>query len=488
MLPVRFAGPLVLDEHCSYWIVDGPAGGTISNRSLGYAATPPLSSWVQSLSLSLLGKSEFTFRLPSVLAYLAAIGATFLLGSALDNRTTGGLAALLVAWHPDALQEVRLARPYGLLLLLSALLLWGSVRWSRLPVSRLGPAVTVLSAAALLWTHYVAALLVVAAGAVLLFSRGPDPFAPPLRRLHVTAAGLLIMVISLPLWPAVLRMLEWSPFLNYRTQDPGWADLISPVWRGAIPAGVILALLPVRRVRSEHVHRTRLVLTTAAWGLLPVLLLVLLARGDMTSLADPRYRVPFVVAGSCFITQFLQWRSPSRLWTTAACVLMLGSAWWMTGSRPWDPGRLGDPLGGEWRDLATRVEREGRTGEPLFVQGGLIEARLVPALSDDAAFLEYVACRASRFYLPSEHPRIGLPFLWNPQTGVTDVFRARLRTLPESGHESFWLACALDTDLNRNSWEGMQSLALQEGYTVIAQEQYPQTILQRYRRASEGAP
>lgn len=480
MSPLWFAGPLSLDEHCSYWIVAGPSGGSICTRSLQYAATPPLSSWMQRLSLAAFGKSEFAFRLPSALCYLAAIGMTFLVGTTLDSRTTGGLAALLVAWHPEALQDVRLARPYGLLLLLSAMLLWGAACWWARPASRWGPALVVVSAIALLWTHYVAVLLLATVGGALLMARGSSPAGIRPRRVHVLGAGLVIALATLPLLPAVQRMAEWSPFLNYRQQAPPLSELVGPVWWSTAAAALVVSLLPGRRTADEQASGRRLTLIAAAWGLLPVLVLALLAHGDLTSLANPRYRVPFVVGGSCCITAIIRWRAPRDGWAIAACTVVIIFAWWIGGVWPWDLGRLNDPLAAEWKDLAERIDRAGRAGEPVFVQGGLIESSLVPAMYDDQAFLEYVACRTSRFYLESEHPRIGLPFLWDQQSGVTDAFRQRLQNLPASGHRSFWLACALDTDLNRNSCDGLQRLAAQAGYEVVAEEKYPQTLLQRY--------
>jgi hypothetical protein len=485
MWPLWTGGPLVLDEHCSYWIVDAETPGTIYSRSLSHAATPPLSSWLQWLSLSLLGKSEVAFRLPSALCYLGAIGVTFLVGAALDRPMTGGLAALFVAWHPEALTEVRLARPYGLLLLLSALLLWGAARWWQAPASRTGPVTVGLSAAALLWTHYVAALLVATVGAVLFVSRGPGIAATRASQKHVVMAGLMIVLASLPLWPAVLRIAEWSPYLNYQRQSPKLTEFIGPIWWIGIPVGLVLSAVAGRRGAKTGTTRTRLIFITAAWGLLPLLALTVAARGDLTSLANPRYRVPFVVAGSYCIAQLIQWRAPPRSWAATACVLVIGAAWWFGGASPWGPGRLSDPLADEWQALAERIERDGRAGEPVFVQGGLVEASLIPLLYEDEAFVEYVGCRASRFYLESPHPRIGLPFLWDEQSGVQDYYRERMREIPESGQDSFWLACALDTDLNRNSCDGMQVIASQEGYEVVAELEYAQTILRRYRLIRE---
>jgi len=135
MWPLIDAGPLVLDEHGSYWIIDAEIPGSSLSRALNYAAIPPLSSWLQEVFLWTFGKSEFVFRLPSALCMLGAILVTFQVGREMGNVATGGMAALLLTWHPEAMDEVRIARCYGLLMLLSAGLVWMTLRWKRSPAS-----------------------------------------------------------------------------------------------------------------------------------------------------------------------------------------------------------------------------------------------------------------------------------------------------------------------------------------------------------------
>src|SRR5690606_2102705 len=134
MAPLLNAGPLALDEHGSYWIVASDLPGTSLIRSLDYAAIPPLSAWLEMAFLAVFGKSELVFRLPSALGYLAAIVVIHRVTVTLSDGPAGGIAAMLLAWHPDV-DEVRIARCYGLLMLLSALLLWSTLRWKQSPRS-----------------------------------------------------------------------------------------------------------------------------------------------------------------------------------------------------------------------------------------------------------------------------------------------------------------------------------------------------------------
>ncbi|MFN8710123.1 MAG: ArnT family glycosyltransferase, partial [Planctomyces sp.] len=170
MFPMWSAGPLVLDEHGSYWMIDSDLPGTTLSRSLSYTAIPPLSGWLQELFLLALGKSELVFRLPSALCHLIAVPVIYFAGTTLRGRLPGGIAALLLAWHPEALDEVRIARCYGLVLLMASLVVWATLRWLKHGPQVRWVVAWTLSAAGLMWTHYTSALLVILAAGCLGFS------------------------------------------------------------------------------------------------------------------------------------------------------------------------------------------------------------------------------------------------------------------------------------------------------------------------------
>ena len=56
--------PLVLDEHGSYWLLQSDIPSSLMQRSLDYAAIPPLSGWAEQLSMLLPIGREQAFRLP----------------------------------------------------------------------------------------------------------------------------------------------------------------------------------------------------------------------------------------------------------------------------------------------------------------------------------------------------------------------------------------------------------------------------------------
>ncbi|WP_145106617.1 ArnT family glycosyltransferase [Gimesia panareensis] len=481
MYPLLSGGPLVMDEHCSYWIIDSGLPGTSLMRSLDYAAIPPLSSWIQELFLTVLGKSELTFRLSSALCALGAIFITYLAGKELRSPLTGGLAALLVAWHPEAMDEVRIARCYGLVLMLGAAVIWATIRWQRTPRSLPAALFWSLSSIALLWTHYTSALLVILSGLAVAVScwRKRDLNRATLSRMLLAVA--LLIVFCLPLVPTIFRLKEWGPILNFSGSDPSIWNLIGPFWWIGLPVGILFLLVALRRCSSGAISQSGLWMTGAC-SLLPLLMLAVLSSGEMSSLANPRYRVAYAPAGACFIALLL---THTRHWMTSlgATVVVLVAAWLLSPLGPWDMGRLGSPTEHEWRELNAFLSEHSKAGEPLLVQSGLTESYLVPVLTEDRVFLEYVACRVSRFYVDEPHPRYALPYIWNPQTGVIDFYRDLLESW-KTKPGSFWVASATDTDLNQNSLNMIRTLAREAGYVETEQKSWHSAALLHFKRPS----
>ena len=481
MSPLRDAGPLALDEHGSYWLIESDLPGTVLERSLGYAAIPPLSAWLEQPFLAVFGRSEFVFRLPSALCYLACIGVTWLVAAQLADHHSAGLAAFLLAWHP-LLDEVRIARCYGLLMLLSAVLLWCTLRWRQQPQQWRWPIAWAVTAAALMWTHYVALPLIGVAWLTLLIPREAAG-QPRIRFSAIAAASALSALLCLPLLPAILRMREWSPFLNYMPEGQPWWKTIGPLWWAAFPAGLALTVI-LRRFGSATTIPLRRILLPAIWTLVPLTCLLLLARGDMSSLANPRYQIPYAAGGAVLIAvalRALHSRVPVNI---AATIAVIGVTWTLADARPWNLRRLGAPADAEWREAARHIEEVGVVGEPVFVQSGLIESWLAPELYQDELFLEYVGCRVSRFYLRTRHPRIGLPYFWN-----SAEMRSQYREFMSWGYtttETFWVAAATDTDLNRASLAGIEELARSSGFVATVENRGPNMTLLRYQHPAEG--
>jgi len=89
---------------------------------------PPLIYLLSFPMIRIFGFSEFALRLPSCLASIATIPIAFLLGNAVAGKRVGLLSALIFCIHPTAFWYSQDARPYGLLIFSTTLVLWLYVR------------------------------------------------------------------------------------------------------------------------------------------------------------------------------------------------------------------------------------------------------------------------------------------------------------------------------------------------------------------------
>lgn len=496
MLPICFAGPLALDEHGSYWIMDSDLPGSLLHRSLGYAAIPPLSSWIQAGSVFLFGKSEFVFRLPSAVCFLGTIAVVWQLGKQLHSAECGALCALLMAWHPEAMDEVRIARCYGLVLLLSSVLLLITLRWQRSLMSfRWAPAWS-LSAVMLLWTHYTSALLIISCAGVLIAAclarrRKARPAA-----LRLLVGFVPVLIGSYPLFESVQRLSEWGPYLNFSPDSPSLSSKVGAFWWAGIPTGIAVCLLlnwfpevtaaAPQKISPDHKSRRWDLLLLLACSVLPIVVLTVLASGPMSSLANPRYRTAYAPATVCLFALITTLISPFRISTIAAAAALC-IAWILTPLLPWQTGRLGAPADDDWYLLNSHLAVNATAGDPILVQGGLAEAHLVPLYVNDPVFMEYVACRVSRFYVEKKHRRYALPSVWRGNLNVTRHFQGLLNDWKNTSQE-FWLACATDTDLNRESHLGLQQLAVETGFDIVELHVWPNAVLQRFSSRPDQTP
>ena len=476
--PLLNAGPLALDEHGSYWIVDSDLPGTSLRRSLDYAAIPPLSSWLQGAFLLVLGKSEWAFRLSSALCFLAAIGLCYLAGKELRDGMTGGIAALIIVWHPEALDEVRIARCYGLVLCLGAVVLWTAIRWQRSPQSLFWAICWSLSGAALLWTHYTSVLLVAISGLGVAISVAGRRGLGGITLWKLLLAALLLAGLCLPLVPSIFRLVEWGPFLNYSGADATVWNVIGPLWWAGLPVAWGLTRILNRGASSSLAPKSGYWLTFAC-AVLPVLIFAGFASGEVSSLTNSRYRVAYAPAAACLIALLLTSTPRWRVSVAAAMVLLVVS-WSLSPLKPWELGRLGAAADQDWGELNAHLASDSKPDEPILVQSGLVESHLVPVFFEDRLFMEYVACRVSRFYVETPHPRYALPYFWDERTGVVAYYRNLLDSW-EGRSATFWVAGATDTDLNRNSLSGIESLAESAGFEAFETTIWPNATLIHYR-------
>ena len=173
------------------------------NMALYYAL---LRGWVQ------FGHSEFAVRLLSVLLAAATVPVVYFLGKRLFDSRTGLIAGLLLAVHPFHFALAQSARSYALVILMVCLASLFFLRGLSRPSAGNWTAYAFFAAAAI-YSHFFALLVVVAHGASLLFlARQTVPWKQVLL-----AAGLLALLLM----PAAIFLL-------------GHRDATNVAWVGAL--------------------------------------------------------------------------------------------------------------------------------------------------------------------------------------------------------------------------------------------------------------
>lgn len=484
-IPALQNQPLALDEHVSNFAAGAPSLRELWERSLGVMATPPLSHLAERASVGLVGPSETALRLPSLAFFVAAVLVLGLAGRRVFGPLAGGLAALILAWHPEVLDEVRIARCYGLELFLASMSVWMLARWISLPPNWGRGVAWAATCGLLLWTHYLAAPLVgVEAGIGLVAARCAPPPERHGRSLMMFGLAACVAVLAMPLAPPVLRLQEWGPYLNYRGDSVALADAAGLMWVAAMSGGIVLAGLLGRRqalapaVDSSPPSRAWWTVAMGVMWIVPLAALAIAALVSNPTLANARYRIPLAPVASLFVAGLVTLLAGRRVAVAGALAAIVVAS--VTGtSRPWIAGRLGNGSDAAWkqagRDLAARAE------DPhvlLFAQSGLVEGFLVPAFPEDERFQTYVASRLGRFYTGTEKA-LALPLVWE---GADELKAAYERRLADEGVSEVVVVGAVDTDLNRASIAEFEGLLRRRGFSPAGRQERPDTIVLRYVR------
>ena len=166
-----------------------------------YYEKPPLTYWAVAASYRLFGFTEFASRLPSALAYIGTVLATFLLAFELVGRKTASLAALIYATSLGPFLFGRFLFTDTLLVLWLSVSLLGLARMTRRPASVAGPLMFYLGASlAGLTKGLIGLLFPLAAAAGYAFFLGGRDFVARLR----PWLGLSIVAVVFLPWHILL--------------------------------------------------------------------------------------------------------------------------------------------------------------------------------------------------------------------------------------------------------------------------------------------
>src|SRR5688572_10252532 len=124
---VGFDQSLWLDEFATLWTIEGTLTDTW-RRAIEFQGQTPLYYVISWVFLQVAGESEATLRLPSLVFVAATVPVLVLAGHWIGNARAGVMAAGLFWVCGPAVRESANARPYGLVLLATALAVAGFVR------------------------------------------------------------------------------------------------------------------------------------------------------------------------------------------------------------------------------------------------------------------------------------------------------------------------------------------------------------------------
>jgi Dolichyl-phosphate-mannose-protein mannosyltransferase len=276
---------LWLDEFGTLWAIEGSFSQLVErvNAFQGQSLSYYSLVW---LFVQVLGESEFTLRLLSLLLGIATAYGIYVLGSMLYGKNTGLISASLFWLSSPMIRSSINARPYALALLMAIIMFYGFARTAR-SGDRFGRWLFVAGGVGLFSTHYV--LILVAIGIALGYLLFPRLRSHYTVRQFALDVGTQVLLVS---WcfPQIFQLwsrregLSWVGSTNYLI----FFELIGPL--------VVIALAPYRSGRrligSDFQHSMAWVLGLAIGA--QVGFLHLLAYFG-TNLLHPRYMIVVVI-------------------------------------------------------------------------------------------------------------------------------------------------------------------------------------------------
>jgi mannosyltransferase len=313
-----------------------------------------------------LGTSEFLIRLLSVSAGVATIPVVYFLGLRLFGQKAAITAAVLLLLHPAHVAFSQEARSYTLALLLICLSSLWLLRMLERPSSGNWMGYAIFSAFAV-YSHFFAALVLIAQWAALTFAPRPIPWRTLMR-----AVGLLFALLApaaifllarqrvLASWVPMPRARDFVELLNILALS-GWRSLLYVVlWTAAIAWSA-------DKVQGNPPGRRWPQLFTLLWLFVPILLT--LAALTIRPVFVPRFLLVCLPAGVLLAGAGFSQLSGSMRWFA---VMLLGLTLLYSGSSLRFYFRHSD-LKEDWRAATAYVltqlqSHDGVTLVPTYAQ------------------------------------------------------------------------------------------------------------------------
>jgi hypothetical protein len=396
----------------------------------------PLLFWLEWLLVQILGPSELTLRLPSIVAGTLLPGALYFLACRWTGQPwLGVLAAWLVVFEPRQLfnsAEARHfyfateARPYALIELLAVAHVALFVELLERPTF-LRRLLFVAGGVLLFHLHYTTILLIPAEIVLYLLYRATRPEASAYRGRTLALDLFLLIAFCLPalgnLQEIFARRSNWEAFVG---QPP--ATAILTLWTGGVAA--VLALVNMDAfVRRIAISRRELpVLALLLWAIVPLAITWLATATDTARLLFPRYVVATAPAATLLAAICVR-LAPSK---SLQIILGIGIAAFALRSSYMaeqfcQDGRFIADRRSDWRSAIAHFNAHpDHDQHPVLVATALIEADGLRAVHD-RALADYCLYPVTSLY-PIDAERVRLVPLPRTSAGRLDPdVRERIR-------------------------------------------------------------
>jgi hypothetical protein len=431
---------LWLDELHTAWVVAGKWSDIESRAHIGNQS--PLYFYVVRGVTSILGTSEVSLRLPSLVAGIALIPLAWWLTWRWTRQATAAfVVAILLAWDPWCVFYAQEARSYALVQAVGLIqvgcfwcLLQGGSRRCRV--------VVVLATGVMFYLHYTS--LIVVAGECIayvvhaLFWRGGRAY-PPRHALFDAACCAVLIAPALPhLREIALHRDNWS-LVVARPDVVRLFTLLSLGPYVALPLGALVASRILQKVIPAKARSATAVgvlpaalVVTACWFCVPLVLTWLLTVLDVVRLFMVRYLAVVIAAPMVFGGLVIA--AVPQAWVrgvSAAVVVLVSLQHGGLVSQLCQRGRLVSYRNQDWRAAVARIRDDTAATKnwPVLVRSGFIEADRLRTAPEDPLLRDYCLAPVNSIYLLNDSARHLIPL---PTTGSGRLTPAALRELSDS--------------------------------------------------------
>lgn len=385
---------LWLDELHTAWCAEGSLGEVVSRAGIGNQS--PFFFWLEWLLIRVVGPSELSLRLPSMLAGTLLPVAVYWLAARWASNSVALVAAGLVAVDPQSIFYGTEARPYALVQLLSVVQIAVTIELFTQPNQWLRAA-WILLVALLFHLHYTAALLV---PAELFFYGLIGLMLPRVIGYRWTSLAIDVAILAVLCIPAIGNVLlvysrrgNWVAFVP---QNPIWVVLLW--WPWALAAWYAVAVIVADRAtnRNMSVFATLLL----CWLFVPPLIAWMTTASDFARLFFPRYLLasaPAIPLIAALAVELVAGNWSKILVGLAIFLASLANSGMIEQFR--QDGRLVAYRTEDWRGaIAWLNDNLQSTQFPVLVYSGLIEADGLTS-SHDELLEDYCLFPVTSLYL-----------------------------------------------------------------------------------------